>query len=64
MNAVRGPLPQRTTTTVALTLAQRAKANTGRKGCLSHSRQMIAERYPAGLISEDELEALLGIIET
>lgn len=26
-------------------------------------RRVIADRYPAGLISDDELEALLGIVK-
>lgn len=60
MNAVRRAVPQVNSTVTALALEQRLKA----KGCAmlggKDPRQAIADRYPAGLISDDELEALLG----
>jgi hypothetical protein len=60
MNVVRRTVPQESNNLAGPALGQRFKA----KGCAAvggeDPRQMIADRYPAGLISDDELEALLG----
>lgn len=63
MNAVRGALPQGNTSGSSQLLAQPLKA----KGCVegrgADPRRLIADRYPAGLISDDELEALLNLVK-
>jgi hypothetical protein len=61
MNAVRGAVPQGNHNVPTLPLTQRSKASGGGPYRDADPRQSIADRYPAGLISDDELEALLGV---
>ena len=60
MNVVRRAVPQEQNNLAGPARGQRLKT----KGCGVVSgedpRKAIADRYPAGLISDDELEALLG----
>lgn len=63
MNAVRGAVPQGNHTMSSQALGQPSKARGCRNGRGADPRQLIAERYPAGLISDAELEALLGILK-
>lgn len=63
MNAVREAVPQSNDVVVPPMPGQRPKARGCGQGKGSDPRRAIAERYPAGLISDDELEALLGLVK-
>lgn len=63
MNAVREAVPQGNHSVSPQALAQRHTPSVGGDGRGVDPRRLIAERYPAGLISDDELEALLGLVK-
>jgi len=61
MNAVREAVPQGNHSVSPQMLGQRRSGHGSGEGRGPDPRRAIAERYPAGLISDDELEALLGV---
>ena len=60
MNAVRDAVPQKSEGVACQGLAQPLKTRPSTGTRPEDFREAIANRYPAGLISDDELEALLG----
>jgi hypothetical protein len=63
MNAVRGAVPQGNHSVSPQTLGQASKGRGCAGGRGADPRRVIADRYPAGLISDAELEALLGVLK-
>jgi len=60
MNAVRDAVPQKNDTVARQGLAQPLNTRPCTGACPEDFREAIANRYPVGLLSDAELEALLG----
>ncbi|WP_225776311.1 hypothetical protein [Pseudomonas sp. Marseille-Q5115] len=63
MNAVREAVPQGNNSVSPQMAGPGRNAQRCAEGRGADPRRAIADRYPAGLISDAELEALLGIVK-